>query len=317
MSDAAEGEFENALAEDDGGELLSAAELAELDRLRRHLALRTASEGQGSRASRRRGQSPEFVDHRAYAPGDDLRRLDWNVLARSDQTVIKRYRAEEEAAVRILLDVSTSMIAGSPSKLALARRIAAAIGYVALADGERAQIGTLSARGVDLGTPKRGRGQFGAVKQRLERVAADPASVESKPFQPDSAIGEVLKRCGRAGVLVLITDALAPNGDVDAWPKGIARARASGHDVRFVQILAPEDIDPPWDGDLELVDAETGSTVDVTFDAEARSMYVKRLETLVATLREGCRRSKATYVRARSDEPPMPVIRRLASGGID
>ena len=317
MSDAAEGEFDNALADDDGGDLLSAAELSELDRLRRHLALRTASEGQGSRASRRRGQSPEFVDHRGYTPGDDLRRLDWNVLARSDQTVIKRYRAEEEAAVRILVDVSTSMIAGSPSKLALARKIAAAIGYVALADGERAQLGTLSARGIDLGTPKRGRGQFGAVKQRLERVTADPASTESKPFQPDSAIGEVLKRCGRAGVLVVITDALAPNGDVDAWPKGIARARASGHDVRFVQILAPEDIDPPWDGDLELVDAETGAAVDVTFDAEARSMYVKRLETLVATLREGCRRAKATYVRARSDELPLPVIRRLAGGGID
>jgi hypothetical protein len=181
----------------------------------------------------------------------------------------------------------------------------------------RAQVGTLSARGIDLGTPKRGRGQFGAVKQRLERLGADVPSSESKPFLPDSAIGEVLKRCGRAGVLVLITDALAPNGDVDAWPKGIARARASGHDVRFVQILAPEDIDPPWDGDLELVDAETGASVDVTFDAEARSMYVKRLETLVATLREGCRRSKATYVRARSDELAIPVIRRLAGGGID
>jgi uncharacterized protein (DUF58 family) len=318
VTDAAtDEEIENPLADDDGGDLLSAGELAELDRLRRHLALRTASEGQGSRASRRRGQSPEFVDHRGYTPGDDLRRLDWNVLARSDQTVIKRYRAEEEAAVRILVDVSTSMIAGAPSKLALARKIAAAIGYVALADGERAQVGTLSARGIDVGTPKRGRGQFGAVKQRLERITADVPSTESKPFVPDSAIGEVLKRCSRAGVLVLITDALAPNGDVDAWPRGIARARASGHDVRFVQILAPEDIDPPWDGDLELVDAETGSSVDVTFDAEARSMYVKRLETLVATLREGCRRSKATYVRARSDEQAIPVIRRLAGGGID
>jgi uncharacterized protein (DUF58 family) len=331
VTDAAtDEEIENPLADDDGGDLLSAGELAELDRLRRHLALRTASEGQGSRASRRRGQSPEFVDHRGYTPGDDLRRLDWNVLARSDQTVIKRYRAEEEAAVRILVDVSTSMIAGAPSKLALARKIAAAIGYVALADGERAQVGTLSARGIDVGTPKRGRGQFGAVKQRLERITADVPSTElsnasrlasgeseNKPFVPDSAIGEVLKRCSRAGVLVLITDALAPNGDVDAWPRGIARARASGHDVRFVQILAPEDIDPPWDGDLELVDAETGSSVDVTFDAEARSMYVKRLETLVATLREGCRRSKATYVRARSDEQAIPVIRRLAGGGID
>jgi uncharacterized protein (DUF58 family) len=304
---------------DDAGDLLSAGELAELDRLRRHLALRTASEGQGSRASRRRGQSPEFVDHRGYAPGDDLRRLDWNVLARSDQTVIKRFRAEEEAAVRVLVDASTSMIvggAGGPTKLALARRVAAAVGYVALADGERAQIGVLSARGVDLGTPKRGRGQFGAIRKRLQNVNADAPS-DGAPFAPDTAMGEVMKRCGRAGVLVVITDALAPTGDVDAWPRAIHRARAMGHDVRFVQILAPEDLDPPWDGDLELVDAETGAPVDVTFDADARASYAHRLESLVASLREGCRRAKAVYVRARSDELVVPVVRRMAGGGID
>lgn len=307
------------VADDDGGDLLSAGELAELDRLRRHLALRTASEGQGSRASRRRGQSPEFVDHRGYAPGDDLRRLDWNVLARSDQTVIKRFRAEEEAAVRILVDASTSMIvggAGGSSKLALARRIAAAVGYVALADGERAQLGVISARGVDLGTPKRGRGQFGAIRKRLQNVRADRPG-DGAPFVPDSAMAEVMKRCGRAGVLVVVTDALSPNGDVEAWPRAIHRARAMGHDVRFVQILAPEDLDPPWDGDLELVDAETGAPVDVTFDADARASYARRLEALVGALREGCRRSKAVYVRARSDEMVVPVVRRMAGGGID
>ncbi|GAC1369277.1 MAG: DUF58 domain-containing protein [Polyangiales bacterium] len=307
------------IADDEAADLLTAAELSELDRLRRHLALRTASDGQGSRASRRRGQSPEFVDHRGYAPGDDLRRLDWNVLARSDQTVIKRFRAEEEAAVRVLLDLSTSMLvggAGGPSKLSLARRVAAAVAYVALADGERAQIGSLSARGVDLGTPRRGRGQFGSVRQRLQRLRADAAG-EGTPFAPDAAMAEVLKRCGRAGVLVIVTDALTPTGDVDAWPRAVHRARASGHDVRFVQVLAPEDLDPPWDGDLQLIDAESGAAVDVTFDADARAAYAERLEALVGGLREGCRRSKAVYVRARSDEAVVPVVRRMAGGGID
>ncbi len=316
-SSAAEDEELGTLAEDDdGGELLSAGELSELDRLRRHLALRTASDGQGSRASRRRGQSPEFVDHRGYSPGDDLRHLDWNVLARSDQTVIKRYRAEEEAAVRILVDVSTSMIVGVPSKLALARRIAAAIGYVALADGERAQIAAMSTKGLELTPPKRGRGQFGSVRQRLQRMAADEPS-DGKPFSPDSLMAELLRRCARPGVLVVVTDALAPNGDVAAWPRAVARSRASGHDVRFVQVLAPEDLDPPWDGDLELVDAESGASVDVTFDAEARAAYAARLEAIVGGLREGCRRAKATYVRARSDEAVLPVIRRLAGGALD
>lgn len=298
------------------GELLSAAELAELDRLRRHLALRTASDGQGSRASRRRGQSPEFVDHRAYSPGDDLRRLDWNVLARSEQTVIKRYRAEEEAAVRIAVDASASMATGEPLKLDLARKVAAAIGYVALAEGERAQIASLSSRGVDLSSPKRGKGQYGAIRDRLQRLASDDPSAETK-IDPEASMAELLKRAGRAGVLVVVTDALSPNGDVEAWPRAIARARAGGHDVRLVQILSPEDIDPPWDGDLELVDAETGAVVDVTFDARAREAYARRLEALVGALREGCRRSKAAYARARSDEAVIPVVRRLAGGALD
>jgi uncharacterized protein (DUF58 family) len=295
-------------------ELLSAAELAELDRLRRHLALKTATDGQGARASRRRGPSPEFVDHRPYAPGDDLRRLDWNVLARSEQTVIKRYRAEEEAAVRIAVDASGSMAIGAPSKLDLARRVAAAIGYLALAEGERAQLAVANARGVDLGPPRRGKGQYGALVERLSRVEVDP---EGRAVDPDSAIAELLRRCGRAGVLVIVSDALAPTGDLDQWPRAIARARAAGHDLRFVQILAPEDLDPPWDGDLELLDAETGATVDVTFDDRAREAYARHLESLVAALREAARRAGASYVRARSDDAVVPIVRRLAASVLD
>jgi len=154
------------------------------------------------------------------------------------------------------------------------------------------------------------------VRQRLQALRADTPS-DGPPFAPDAAMGEVMKRCGRAGVLVVITDALTPTGDVDAWPRAVHRARAMGHDVRFVQILAPEDLDPPWEGDLELVDAETGAPVDVTFDADARAAYAHRLESLVGALREGCRRAKAVYVRARSDEMVVPVVRRMAGGGID
>ncbi|MBL8718652.1 MAG: DUF58 domain-containing protein [Myxococcales bacterium] len=296
-------------------DLLTAGELAELDRLRRHLAFRTATDAQGAQASRRRGQSPEFVDHRPYAPGDDLRRLDWNVLARSDQTVIKRYRAEEEAAVRIAVDVTGSMGIGEPPKLPLALKIAAAVAYLALSDGERAQVASLSRRGVDLSPAKRGRGQFGALHALLGRFDADPPGEESP--MPDATMGELLRRCGRSGVLVVITDALAPRGDIDAWPRALVRAKASGHDVRLIQVLAPDDIDPPWDSDLELVDAETGGTIDVTFDAEARAAYAHRLEALVAALREGCRRARASYARAQSDEALAPVVRRLAAGGID
>ena len=198
----------------------------------------------------------------------------------------------------------------------MARKIAAAIGYVALAEGERAQIATMGLRGVDLSMPKRGKGQWGAIRDRLRRVGADDVSATIS-LAPETSVAELLKRAGRPGILVLVTDALTPNGDIEAWPRVIQRARSSGNDVRVVQILSPEDIDPPWDGDLELVDAESGGTVDVTFDARAREAYARRLEATVSALREGCRKAKAAYARARSDEAVVPVVRRLAGGGID
>ncbi|MFI5297081.1 MAG: DUF58 domain-containing protein [Polyangiales bacterium] len=295
--------------------LLSPGELAELDRLRRHLSLRTATDGQGSRLSRRRGQSPEFVDHRAYSPGDDPRRLDWNVFARTDQAVIKRYRAEEESAVRIAIDASPSMHFGDPDKLTLARKLAAAIGYLALVEGERTQVGAVGRTHVEWSTSNRGRGRFGFLARTILGIEAEAASTDATTVE--SRVAELLKRAGRAGTLVLIGDAIDPTGDLDAWPRAIRRSRSLGHDVRMVQILAPEEIDPPWEGDLSLVDAEDDRVVDVTFDASARREYAARLEALVNALREACRSAKATYVRARSDEGAVAIVRRLAAGGIE
>jgi hypothetical protein len=174
----------------------------------------------------------------------------------------------------------------------------------------------MSVRGVELAAPKRGKGQWGGIRDRLRRMHIDEPTAELS-IAPESTSAELLRRAGRSGILVFITDALAPNGDIEAWPRAVARARASGHDVRVVQILSPEDIDPPWDGDLQLVDAESGGTVDITFYAGAREAYAKRLEALVGALREGCRKSKAAYARARSDESVIPVVRRFAGAGID
>jgi uncharacterized protein (DUF58 family) len=241
--------------------------------------------------------------------------LDWNVFARTDQPVIKRFRAEEESAVRVAIDVSPSMDFGDPNKLTLARKLAAAIGYLALVDGERTQVGALGRTHVEWSQPSRGKGRFGVFARTIlglatESTSADATSVESR-------VAELLKRAGRAGTLVLIGDAIDPTGDLDAWPRAIRRARSLGHDVRMVQILAPEEIDPPWEGDLSVVDAEDDRAIDVTFDATARREYAARLEALVSALREACRGAKATYVRARSDEGAVAIVRRVASGGIE
>src|SRR5512146_1614216 len=91
-----------------------------------------AGKFKGERLSRRKGQSVEFADYKNYTTGDDLRFLDWSVYARLDKLFIKLFREEEDLDVTVLVDCSTSMDWGEPNKFWYGRRLAAAMGYIAL-----------------------------------------------------------------------------------------------------------------------------------------------------------------------------------------
>src|SRR5690242_7545435 len=90
----------------------------------------------GERLTKKKGISIEFSDYRDYTEGDDLRHLDWNVLARLETPIMKTYRDEEDLAVHMLLDGSASMDFGEPTKFEAAQRMAAAFGYVGLCAGD-------------------------------------------------------------------------------------------------------------------------------------------------------------------------------------
>ena len=100
----------------------------------------------GERLTKKKGVSIEFDDYREYVEGDDLRHLDWNVLARLEHPVIKTYRDEEDLAVHLLLDTSSSMSFGEPAKLEYAKRLACALGYVALCGGDAVYPRAIGAR---------------------------------------------------------------------------------------------------------------------------------------------------------------------------
>src|SRR5580700_10816238 len=106
-------------------ELLDPAFVRELETLRRRMQVRARSGAGGDHLARRRGGSAEFLEHRPYAPGDDLRRIDWLASARTGQPVFKLFRSEEDVVVRLFLDASQSLATGEPSKLAVAKRLAA------------------------------------------------------------------------------------------------------------------------------------------------------------------------------------------------
>lgn len=288
-------------------DLLDPAFVRELEALRRRLEIRARSGASGERAAPRRGGSAEFAEHRAYAPGDDVRRIDWRAWARSGDAVVKLFRAEEDVVARLLVDASASMRVGSPPKIDTARRIAAAMGWLALASSERAQVVAIGEGVRRAGRTARGRAGLPSLLRDLAATAADGTT------RLAAAIDAVVRGAARPGLLVVVSDFFDP-GPVTA---ALVRARAAGHDLAIVQVLDASELEPALEGDLVLEDVENGATIELTADAEALEAYAARLAGLVEELRATAKRAAATYVRARSDAPLEDVVRRIVARAVD
>jgi len=287
--------------------LLDPAFVRELEVLRRRLEIRARSGAAGEHAARRRGGSAEFQEHRPYSPGDDLRRIDWAAYARTDEPVLKLFRAEEDVIVRLLVDTSASLDFGEPSKFEAACRIAAAFGYMALAASERAQVIAAGEGASRQESPVRGRSGLPALLRALGAIAPQGGTDLSR------AVDTLVQRNKRAGMLLVVSDFL----DGGPLASALGRAAAAGHDLALVQVVAPEEIEPAYEGDWALEDAETGQVVEVTMDAAAIEAYVLRFAGLCEELRQVARRLGATYVRVRTDEPLEGAIRRIVARSID
>lgn len=287
--------------------LLDASFLKELEALRRRLAIRARSGGAGEHLAKRRGGSAEFQDHRPYTAGDDLRRMDWSAFARTGEPVLKIFRTEEDVVLRLLVDTSASLAHGQPSKLDVAQRIAAAVGYMVLAGSQRAQVFAVGDTVKSMSRSARGRGGLAVFLKNLE--ALQP----SGPTNLARAIDGVMQRSPRPGMLVVVSDFL----DGGPVTSALGRARSAGHDLGLIQVLAPDEIEPPHEGDWTLEDAETGATVDVTMDPDALEAYMLRFTGLCEELRAFACRQSATYVRMRTDEPLEPVLRRFVARAVD
>ncbi len=287
--------------------LLDAELVRELDALGRRLESRARSGGVGENTGRKRGGSSEFQEHRGYAPGDDLRRIDWAAYARSDEPVLKVFRVEEDVVARIVCDASASLDFGSPRKIDVARRLVAAIGYLSLSRSERAQLfvggdGLRSER-----SPARGRGGLSGLLRGIDAIEAKGATDLAK------TIDAVVARAKRPGLLTLVSDFLDPGEVIEA----LGRAASRGNDLALVHVFAEEEASPPDEGDFTLEDAETGEIVDVTIDRDAVVAYERRFQRLGDDLRRFAKKHRASYLRVRTDEPLLLALRRFVARAID
>jgi len=250
----------------------------------------TAGRMKGERRSPRRGQSVEFADYRNYAPGDDLRQLDWNAYARLEKLFVKLFVEEEDVTVHILVDASRSMVYGEPNKLDAARRAAAALGYLGLASMDRVSVAFLGDGRASLMRPMRGK-----------RRASELFAFLSEP-RPErltglaSAARAYAARMRGAGPLVLVSDLMDP-GYLDAL-RDLAGTRSQ---LSVLHLLAPDELDPNVPPDARLVDNETGQPVEVSGDDDLVERYRARLVEWQAEIAGFVGRRGGAYVPVSSD----------------
>jgi uncharacterized protein (DUF58 family) len=262
-----------------------------LARLRVLARRRFAGAAGGARRSTRRGSSAEFADHRPYYAGDDVRRIDWNAYARLEELVLRLYVAEEDLTVHLLVDTSLSMSVGEPPKIDVAKRVAAAIGYVALAGSERVSVVPWSSSIAAPLAPTRGKRRVGTLLRYLD--ALEPTGETDLARSVD----ELLARRPRAGVAVVVSDLLDPNG----YQRSIDRLISERFEPAIFHVLDPEEMNPEPGGDLVLVDSERGARVEVSLDDRAVRAYRGRLLAFLEGAEAYAKKRGIAYVRVFGD----------------
>lgn len=252
----------------------------------------------GERRSKRRGESVEFADYRNYVVGDDLRHLDWNIYARLDSLFIKLFLEEEDLLVTVLLDVSKSMDWGNPHKGLYARRVAAAIAYIGLANYDRVSLFAYSngLRGELVGVRGR-RLMFKAIEFLTNVPYAGPSHFEL-------AAKQFAIRQPQRGIVLILSDFFDKGGYEQAMRYLVGR----NYDLYTIQILSPEEIDPPLTGDLKLVDVEDDDAAEVTISRALINRYKKNLQAYCGDFREYCTRRGVNYMFTSTEVPFDEVI---------
>ncbi len=262
------------------------------------------------RKTRKVGSGLEFADHREYSPGDDIRKVDWNVLVRLDQTLVRLYEEDEDLPLRIIVDVSRSMAARGGVKLRLAKRIAAALGYVGLAGLDRVGM-TVMSRSVHETQPAvRGKGR---IFRLLDFLRAAPTEGET---DLRGGCRRVAAESRSPGVTVILSDFYDLEGAFD----GLNLLRFRKHEVVCVQVLDPIEADPTRTavrGDVTLVDVEGSRARDLTLSPEVLSRYAEAHERFCRHLENKCRARGIPYFRAYVDEDFQELLLRVfREGGV-
>lgn len=241
-----------------------------------------------------RSNSSEFADYRSYSAGDDFRRIDWNLYGRLGVLFIRLSEAREDINVHLLLDSSRSMDYGEPNKADYGKRLAAALGYLALSRLDTVNAASLGFNLGDRLATVRGKDRVFRLLKFLDDVTPKGTT------DLNSAMKQYAEAGRPSGVVVVISDLLSPDG----YRAGLERLRAARLEVIMIQILSPQELDPTASsGDVELIDRETGEIVEVTLTSGILDQYQKRLGGWFEEIETTCAQLGVSYHRIATTTP--------------
>ncbi len=254
----------------------------------------------GHHKSPHRGSSVEFAEYRNYVPGDDLRRLDWRVLGRTDRYYLKEYEAETNLRCYLVLDCSGSMGFGGAhgSKLDYAKRLAATLAYLTVHQGDAAGLIAIGEKMVSEVPPRRNPAHLKNIFDAMEKV------------QPKgetgllAALHELAEKVRRRALVVIFSDFFC---DLEPLLSCFQHFRFEKHDLTVFHLLDRVELDFRFERPVRFVDLESSFSL-VTEPGVIREEYLRQLQGFMAQLRAGCHEFKAEYHQVVTDQNYEKVV---------
>ena len=253
----------------------------------------------GHHRSPHKGSSVEFAEYREYVAGEDPRRMDWRVYARSDRYYLKEFEAETNLRCYLALDCSGSMGFGATeSKLEYAKRLAATFAYLIIGQGDAAGLWAIRDKKSFELPAKRNPAQ---IQEMLETMG--PLKPKGSPSLVDS-LHDLAERVRPRGMTVVISDFLdEPKDLIDA----IHHLRDRRHDVVLFHLIDPQEEDFPFERPTRFVDLEGAGSL-ITEPAVIREQYLESMRIHLESLAQGCLESEADHRIIRTDVPVAEVL---------
>ncbi len=251
------------------------------------------------------GFSLEFSEYREYSPGDDIRRVDWKVFARTDRFFVKKYEGDTNTQVYLLLDTSRSMTFSSdrPSKLDYSRYLAAALAYFSVRQSDAVGLITFDSKIGHFTPPRTRHGHLLTLLHHLEEVEVGERTSISEVLE------ELSKLIRKRSLVVLISDLYE---DPTALTRSLRFFHHRGNDVLLFHVLDPMEIDLPLEGVSTLEDLESGEQLPFASDS-GREAYLEEVRRHIYTLRRECRNVKIDYELLRTNQPLDQALFRYLS----